>query len=128
MASLIGAMLECQFEDFVFNGFSHSDGSSKPSKSHKNGYNGDFRYLRKDKLGKKMDLFSDDEIIGWKNLDIERQNKFNDALYKFGWKSMLSQNFDNGKILNHCQNDSDNNHNDHLHIQSYSPNFKELKK
>lgn len=30
-------------------------------------------------------------MIGWKGLDAERQNKFNDTLYKFGWKKMLLQ-------------------------------------
>jgi hypothetical protein len=128
LGSLIGAMLECGYDDYVFNGFSHSDGGSKPSKSHKNGYNGDFRYLRKDKKGGKTDLFTNNESIGWKGLDEERQNKFNDALYKFGWKSMLSQFYGEkgNKLLNHCTNDEDKNHNDHLHIQGYKPNYKEL--
>jgi hypothetical protein len=127
LASFIGALFECGYEDFTFNGFSHSDGSSRPSKSHKNGYNGDLRYLRTDKSGGKVDLFSSDENLGWKSLDVERQNKFNEALYTFGWNSMLSQYFDGKKILPHCQNDDDRDHNDHLHIQSYSPNYKEIK-
>ena len=135
LASLLGAMLCCGYKDIIFNGFSHSDGSSKPSKSHKNGYNGDLRYLRKDKTGGKTDLFKDNKNIGWKGLDVVRQNKFNDELFKFGWKSMISQYYGEkdkkGKqteILNHCKNDKNNDHNDHLHIQSYKPNYIEIKK
>lgn len=130
LASLFGAMLECGFDDYVFNGFSNEKGESVGgSKSHKNGMNGDLRYLRKDKKGGKTDLFKDDEILGWEGLDVDRQNKFNDALFKFGWKSMLSQYYgeENNKLLNHCSNDSDNNHNDHLHIQGFKPTIKEIK-
>jgi hypothetical protein len=122
--------LECGYEDFTFNGFSHSDGSASPSKSHRNGYNGDLRYLRADKSIGKIDLFLSDEKgapCGWKGLDEVRQNKFNDALFKFGWKGMLSQKYDKTKLLNHCSADKDENHNDHLHVQNYNPNFKEIK-
>lgn len=49
LASLFGAMLEVNYNDISCNGFSHSDGSSRPSVSHVNGKNGDFKYLRKDK-------------------------------------------------------------------------------
>ena len=47
--------------------------------------NGDLRYLRKDKRGGKTDLFNNGEDLGWKGLDEDRQNNFNDLLYKFGW-------------------------------------------
>ncbi|MEI7487175.1 MAG: hypothetical protein WCJ72_07145, partial [Chryseobacterium sp.] len=49
------------------------------------------------------------------------------TLHKFGWKSMLSQSYGDKKekLLNHCTNDSDNNHNDHLHIQGFAPTLKE---
>ena len=50
LASLFGAMLEVSYNDISCNGFSHSDGSSRPSVSHINGNNGDFKYLRKDKI------------------------------------------------------------------------------
>lgn len=130
MAALFGALLECGYDDFVFNGFSNEKGESVGgSKSHKNGMNGDLRYLRTDKKGGRTDLFDDGEAVGWKGLDEDRQNKFNDALYKFGWKSMLSQSYgekDAKKLLNHCTNDSNNNHNDHLHIQGFRPTLKEI--
>ncbi|MGN7819448.1 DUF4280 domain-containing protein [Chitinophaga sp. 22536] len=127
LGSLLGALLECGYEDYTFNGFSHADGSSAPSVSHKNGYNGDLRYLRTDKAIARLNLFSDSETEGWKALDTDRQTKFNDALYKFGWKSMLSQTYNEDKILNHCSPDPDGHHNDHLHVQEYSPNYKEVK-
>lgn len=31
------------------------------------------------------------------------------------------------KLLNHCTNDPDKNHNDHLHIQGFNPTLKEIK-
>lgn len=131
--SLIGAMLECSYNDFVFNGFSNEKGESiGRSKSHKNGQNGDFRYLRLDQSGKRMNLKSADETgdpCGWKGLDEERQNAFNEALYKFGWKSMLSYKYDNDtKLLNRCTKDSELRHHDHLHVQGYKPQFKTIVK
>jgi hypothetical protein len=129
IASLFGAMLECGYDDFVFNGFSNEKGESiGGSTSHMNGMNGDLRYLRTDKKGGTTDLFNSSEASGWKGLDEDRQNNFNDALHKFGWKSMLSQSYGarREKLLNKCTNDSDNNHNDHLHIQGYAPTLKEL--
>jgi predicted chitinase len=129
MAALFGALLECNYDDFVFNGFSNEKGESVGgSKSHKNGMNGDLRYLRTDKKGGRTDLFDSGEETGWKGMDETRQNAFNDALYKFGWKSMLSQNYGekDEKLLNHCTHDKDKNHNDHLHIQGFAPTLKEI--
>lgn len=41
--------------DFVYGGFSNEKGESiGGSLLHKNGYNGDFRYLRKDHSGQKL--------------------------------------------------------------------------
>lgn len=121
LASLLGAMLNCGYTDFVFNGFSGSMGESpSPSSSHKNGMNGDLRYLRKDKSGSRVHLnleTENGEPCGWKGLDENRQNNFNDALYKFGWKSLLSWEY-NGKLLKHSIHYSG--HNNHLHLQSYS--------
>lgn len=128
LGSLIGAMLECSFNDFVFNGFSNENGESiGGSNSHKNGFNGDFRYLRIDLSGERVDLRKPDENgdpCGWKGLDEELQNQFNDALYKFGWKSMLSWEYDNDKLLNHCKHFEG--HYNHLHVQSYKPKYKKI--
>lgn len=66
LAAYYGAMLDCSFDDFVFNGFSNEKGESVGgSTSHKNGMNGDLRYLRKDKKGGKTDLFNSSESTGW---------------------------------------------------------------
>ncbi len=87
--------------------------------------NGDLRYLRKDRSGKNVHLNLQSETgdpSGWKGMDEMRQNQFNDALYKYGWKSMLSWNYSNGLLLNHSSHYDDHNH--HLHVQSYRPTLK----
>ena len=128
VASFIGAMLDCSYSDFIFNGFSDDLGNSiGGSESHKNGMNGDLRYLRKDKSGKNVHLSLVSETgdpCGWKGMDEKRQNAFNDALYKYGWKSMLSWKY-NGKMLNHSIHYIDHHH--HLHVQSFKPTLKIIK-
>ncbi|ABQ05635.1 glycoside hydrolase family 19 protein [Flavobacterium johnsoniae] len=128
VASFIGAMLDCSFTDFIFNGFSdHLGRSIGNSKSHKNGMNGDLRYLRKDKSGKNVHLSLESELgdpCGWKGMDEKRQNEFNDALFKYGWKNMLSWKY-NKKLLHHSIHYEDHHH--HLHIQSFEPNLKKIK-
>ena len=129
LASLFGAMLEVNYNDISCNGFSHLDGSSTPSVSHINGNNGDFKYLRKDKKlmfgdGTSLDISANPDM-----LDVLRQNKWNDALHKFGWKSMLGWSYKrDGKTnyLHHLPKNTTNHHH-HLHLQGYSPNYKEIK-
>lgn len=82
-ASLLGEKLEVCFDDIACNRFSMSDGSPVVSSSHLNGKNGDIRYLRKDRSGKILDLTATPH-----ELDIKRQIAWNEALYKFGWKSL----------------------------------------
>lgn len=72
----------------------------------------------------KTNLFSSNDSTGWKGLDEVRQNKFNDALYKFGWKSMYSWRYNN-KLLNHTKHLTGHNH--HLHIQEFKPTLKKIK-
>ncbi|GAB0156699.1 hypothetical protein CHRYSEOSP005_19660 [Chryseobacterium sp. Alg-005] len=129
LASLFGAMLEVNYNDISCNGFSHADGSSSPSVSHINGNNGDFKYLRKDKKLMFGDGTSLDISANPDKLDDVRQNKWNDALYRFGWKSMLGWSYKrNGKVhyLNHLPKNTKNHHH-HLHLQGYKPNYKEIK-
>ena len=122
LASLFGAMATTDFNDVTIIGVSNADGSSPPpSVSHKNGKNLDFRYLRTDKTGERV-------LLGQNELDIKRQNEFNDALYKFGWKDMLSENFrsageKNSTLLNHTRHYSKSRHHHHLHTQGYKPNL-----
>ncbi len=125
-ASLIGAVLDLSFTDITFNGFSDYLGRSVGgSNSHKNGMNGDFRYLRKDKSGSAVHLNLDSELgdpCGWRGMDEIRQNQFNNSLFKYGWKSMLSWTYANRRILNHSSHYKDHHH--HLHVQSYTPKIK----
>ena len=123
MASLIGTVAETKTNDLTVVGFSLSDGSSPaPSVSHKDGKNGDLRYLRKDGSG-------DAVLLNQKQFDIERQNTFNAALNKYGWKSMLSEQFtpagsSNKMLLDYTKHYSKSRHNNHLHLQSYKPTIK----
>lgn len=55
LASFFGAMLEVNFVDISCNGFSTITGGSGISKSHYNGYHGDFKYLRIDEVLAKGD-------------------------------------------------------------------------
>lgn len=82
-ASLLGEMLEVCFDDIACNGFSMPDGSSVVSSSHLNGKNGDIRYLRKDRSRKILDLTATPH-----EHDIKRQIAWNEALYKYAWKSL----------------------------------------
>lgn len=128
-ASFIGAMFEVNYLDIGCNGFSHSDGSSKPSKSHINGNNGDFKYLRKDKSLKCGSGTSLNIIKQPDSLDSERQNKWLNALYKFGWKNFLGWSYKlKGKkqYLDHIPKNTAN-HFHHVHVQRYQPNFKEIR-
>ena len=77
-AGLLGAMLELNIDYLGFNGFSTYDAKSVESKSHINGIAGDLRYLSIYKLGEKT-------YLTHSHFDFEKQNEFNDALYKFGW-------------------------------------------
>ncbi|MCG9791010.1 hypothetical protein [Flavobacterium algicola] len=128
LASFFGAMLEVNYLDIGCNGFSHEDGSSRPSRSHINGINGDFKYLRTDKSiecgsGTSLNLIKEPQA-----LDFDRQNKWNDALYKFGWKGMLgwTVTIDNEtKYLNNITHKTSN-HYHHLHVQEYEPEINEI--
>lgn len=129
LASFFGAMLEVNYLDISCNGFSHEDGSSKPSRSHINGNNGDFKYLRLDKTlpcgaGTSLNINKSAD-----SLDYRRQNNWNDALYKFGWKDMLGWTYTvnkKTKYLHHIDHKTTNHHH-HLHVQNYDPEFKEIK-
>lgn len=129
LASFFGAMLEVNYLDISCNGFSHKDGSSKPSRSHINGNNGDFKYLRSDQTlecgpGTSLNISKAPD-----SLDYSRQNKWNDALYKFGWKEMLGWTYTidkKTKKLHHIDHKTTNHHH-HLHVQTYEPDFKEIK-
>lgn len=88
-AGLIGAMAVNNIFDLGYNGFSHADGSPTPSSSHRNGVNGDLRYLRTDNTGGPC-------ILTQANFDYDRQVNFNNSLNDYGWgeaSRMLSEEF-----------------------------------
>ncbi|NZA27686.1 hypothetical protein H0E84_14995 [Luteimonas sp. SJ-92] len=89
LASLLGAMLDVGYEDISCNGFSDALGHSiGGSSSHRNGINGDFKYLRSDESTQtqpSLHINTQPELM-----DETRQNTFNDALYKYGWHGLLS--------------------------------------
>ncbi|MBQ4395211.1 MAG: hypothetical protein II825_07960 [Paludibacteraceae bacterium] len=110
------------YTDVAVIGFSLSDGSSpSPSISHKNGNVGDLRYLRTDGV-------SAPTLVKGNNFDIQRNEKLTSALYKFGWKDMISERV-GGYLLPYTSAASERgvttNHTNHLHIQHYNPNIME---
>ncbi len=123
LGSLLCAMRNSGNNDLTFNGFSNIEGLSVGgSSSHKNGFNGDLRYLRVDQTGNQCVLSGN----SWQEMDEDRQNLFNDLLHNFRWHSMLSQYFNKNKLLNHTTHDTKQNHYDHLHIQGYSQDLFEV--
>lgn len=126
LASFLGAMLEVGYEDIVCTGFSTEEGKTAGgSSSHVNGTNGDFRYLRNDGISGPLHIAlanGQPEL-----LDEYRQTEFIEALYRFGWKSMLSYRYQRdgeSRLLTRTRHYS--NHHHHLHLQSYSPNVEEI--
>ena len=93
------------------------------SKSHINGIAGDLRYLSIYKRRERT-LLTDSHF------DFEKQNEFNDALYKFGWARtslMYSEYFTYKKksntLLNytkHMHKDNEYRHDNHLHICGFN--------
>lgn len=124
LARLIGALMEVRFPDVVCTGFSLRDGSpGNESKSHINGQNGDFRFLRLDRSGGSLDLSERPEL-----LDEFRQSEFIHALYKFGWKQMLAWRYRLSgvdKLLPRTAHYPRHHH--HLHVGRYQPDFREIK-
>jgi len=124
-ASLLGAVAQCGFNDFIFNGSTSVDGTGAPSVTHVNGISFDFRYLRKDKTGNNLHINTEPE-----SFDIHREEKFIDALINFGYSKFYSFNILlNGKsfILKNSTHLADHHHHLHIRREGYSPKFKEIK-
>ncbi|WP_010522587.1 LysM peptidoglycan-binding domain-containing protein [Aquimarina agarivorans] len=119
-ASALGAIAKVSYKDITIVGFTSEDNHGFPSKTHVNGNNGDFRYLRKDKSGDSLHINTNP-----KKLDKVRQEKFIDSLKDFGWKRFYSFNYtiDNKESI---LKDSDHltGHHHHLHLRQYKTNFK----
>ncbi len=100
LAGLLGAMIKESIEDLGFNGFSIKNGNTAGgSSSHINGEKGDLRYLSTtiNDNAPAIHLFTNQATkIQNPNFDYSRQEKFNEALYNFGWgrtTKMYSENF-----------------------------------
>lgn len=125
LGSLIGAMMEVGFEDIASTGFSMADGSPGESESHINGENGDFRFLRTDKNWTARMYLDQGAYVPF--LDEHRQEAFNEALYKFGWRSQLAWRYvKNGAPRLLARTQHYKNHHHHLHVGKYTPNLKEV--
>lgn len=117
LASLFGTLVETAYPDTTIVGFSLANGTSpRPSTSHINGKNGDFRYFRTDASGGPLYINNNSS-----DYDLFRQNEFNDALYRFGWKNLKSFNVLNLPLSHHSTHLDDHHH--HLHVQGYAPNI-----
>ena len=127
-AGLLGAMLELNADYLGFNGFSTHDAKSVESKSHINGIAGDLRYISEKRNGEPM-------LLSYSTFDFVEQEKFNTALYKFGWARtslMYSEYFTYKKQSNtllkytkHMKKDPPNGyrHHHHLHICGFDFNL-----
>ena len=119
-ACVLGAIAEVEYTDITIVGFTSEDNHGFPSKTHVNGVNGDFRYLRKDKTGKPLDI-SDVPT----DLDVTRQEKMIDAFIDFGWPKFYSYNFKLNKLTKILKKSSHlSGHHHHLHSRLFEPNFK----
>lgn len=136
MAAFLGALCKLGYDDISFNGASKKDGSPGVSSSHINGSCIDVRYLRKDKAAKKV-LLQDSEY------DHERTLSMVNTFHEFGWgkakrlngtiTKMLSERFINKFagvnstiLLPHCSHYNKTRHNNHLHMQGFEPNVRDI--
>ncbi|XHR96163.1 hypothetical protein ACFJIV_05625 [Mucilaginibacter sp. UC70_90] len=119
VAALIGAASDANVSNLTVVQFSLADGSSPdPSVSHKQGKNGDLRYVNTNEDGAAT-------MVGAKNLDLEKQTDLNNGLYKYGWKDMVSERRPDGTLLPHTKSAKEShihsNHKTHLHLQGFKP-------
>lgn len=123
LASFLGALLEVGYTDVVCTGFSTHEGKTAGgSSSHVNGTNGDFRYLRND--GRTGPLHLAYEQARPELLDEARQKALIEALYRFGWKSMLSYRYErDGETRLLARTRHYRGHYHHLHLQGYEPDM-----
>lgn len=87
LGSLMGSLAENEINDLVITRSSAEDGTSPgSSKSHVLGTALDTRYLRKDKSGKDVNIWSS-------QIDVNRNEAFINSMKKFGHTNFLSEHF-----------------------------------
>ncbi|MBC7381856.1 MAG: hypothetical protein H7296_02550 [Bacteroidia bacterium] len=117
--ALIGALYERGITDVSIGQFSLADGKSPaPSTSHKLGRNGDLRPLRSDGLNAPT-------TVSDENFDVVRNMGLVSALYKYGWKDIISEKNNSGFILPFTSSAKDrkiaSDHTNHFHLQGFNP-------
>ncbi len=120
MNNNLNVITEVGYKDIVMVGFTSKDNHGFPSTTHINGKHGDFRYLRTDKTGGKLDISKNPT-----DLDVTRKEKRIDAFKKFGWRKFYSVYYKinkKSKLLK-LSNDMPPHHH-HLHTRLFKPNFK----
>lgn len=130
-AALLGSLKTSGISDLRMGHWSNVDGTSpSPSASHKEGSVGDLRPLRKDMSG-------DPVLVSQDQFDKERNELLISSLMNFGWTSVLSETY-NGYITPGTTNYTGYTdkkgiwhsvrHNNHFHIQKFSPKLKVVNK
>jgi len=117
---MIEEITKVSYHDITLIGFTSEDNHGFPSKTHVNGENGDFRYLRTDKTGDALDISTDPT-----ELDETRQEEMIDAFKNFGWKNFYSVYYtidSESKKLKLCSKSSG--HHNHLHSRNFKPEYK----
>lgn len=119
-ACVLGAIADVEYKDITIVGFTGKDNHGYPSKTHVNGKNGDFRYLRTDETGGSLHINTSPD-----KLDKIRQEKFIDALKSFGWDKFYSFNYKIDDVETILK-DSDHmgGHHHHLHSRKFDPTYK----
>jgi RHS repeat-associated protein len=118
-ASLLGAFAEVGYQDVTITRFSNSDGSSPGnSTSHKQGRNGDLRYLRSDGSGEGVTVH--DGVF-----DDQRNTSMATALTRFGYSDIKSfeKNIPMARMPIIPGTRHLDYHHDHFHLQGYRPNI-----
>ena len=110
-AALMGAIVDCGYEDVKVNGFTRKDGTSFPSVSHPGGINVDISNLDNNNF-KSAD---GNILIDGSNYSLKRTSKLAKGLYKFGYKGIRSSD----KNIAHCTYIKA--HKDHLHCEKFEP-------
>lgn len=140
-ASCLGMMLSTGYVDLTFNGGCQKNGDGDISKTHGNGQHIDFRPLRKDLTGDKLDMeqrwlakrvrlkkvkkrvLEAEKEKNRKQFDIERQIIMNKAALKFGWLEILFWRYEGSgtKVVVPNVPKATGAHGNHVHYCTYNP-------
>ena len=121
LSVVLGAMLSLGYAEYHGSGFSKINGSPGASVSHINGNCGDFRYI-----GTNNSHMSQLTYVSHNHFDWDKNVRFVETLWKFGFKSFLSMPVKiKGNILL-PRTTSHKNHHNHIHLQRLNPNVEDI--